>query len=171
MSKGKALIRAVNRSGTDTRKTRPAERAGGRLAEPVLCDRCGAVFARRVWRHPHRVTTALLERATWRRCPACAQVGGGVYWGRVVVRGSYLDAHEEAIRRRIANVGAWARATQPQRRLVSVERVGATLEVLTTSQKLAHRIVLELRKAFRGRTQYRWSDDGSLFAVWERAGG
>jgi hypothetical protein len=29
-------------------------------------------------------------------------------------------------------------------------------------------IVRELRKAFRGRTAYKWSDDGSLFAVWER---
>jgi len=39
---------------------------------------------------------------------------------------------------------------------------------LTTSQKLAHRIVRELKKAFRGRASYDWSDDGSLFAVWER---
>jgi hypothetical protein len=43
------------------------------------------------------------------------------------------------------------------------------LDVLTTSQKLAHRIVRELKKLFRGRTTYRWSDDGSLFAVWERS--
>ena len=43
------------------------------------------------------------------------------------------------------------------------------LEVLTTSQKLAHRIVHELRKAFRGRAYYIWSaDDGSLLATWER---
>jgi hypothetical protein len=42
------------------------------------------------------------------------------------------------------------------------------LEVLTTSQKLAHRIVHELRKAFRGRARYAWSADGSLLATWER---
>jgi len=33
---------------------------------------------------------------------------------------------------------------------------------------LQHRIARELKKAFRGRTAYKWSDDGSLFAVWER---
>jgi hypothetical protein len=43
------------------------------------------------------------------------------------------------------------------------------LEVLTTSQKLAHRIVRELTKAFRGKAVYEWSDrDGALFATWER---
>lgn len=42
-------------------------------------------------------------------------------------------------------------------------------EVLTASQKVAHRIVHELKKAFRGRTSYRWSDrDGSLLATWQR---
>jgi hypothetical protein len=39
---------------------------------------------------------------------------------------------------------------------------------LTTSQKLAHRIVHELKKAFRGRATYAWSDDGTLFATWQR---
>ena len=62
-----------------------------------------------------------------------------------------------------------ARFTQPERRLVSAERHGSVLEVLTTSQKLAHRIVHELKKAFRGRARYAWSAaDGSLLATWER---
>jgi hypothetical protein len=42
--------------------------------------------------------------------------------------------------------------------------------VLTTSQKLAHRIVRELNKAFHGHAKYSWSDnDGSLYARWEAA--
>ena len=39
------------------------------------------------------------------------------------------------------------------------------LEVLTTSQKLAHRIVHELKKLLGGKATYAWSDDGSLFAT------
>ena len=55
------------------------------------------------------------------------------------------------------------------RELVSAARSGPLFEVLTTSQKLAHRIVYELRKAFRGRASYGWSaGDGSLLATWER---
>lgn len=38
--------------------------------------------------------------------------------------------------------------------------------LLTTSQKLAHRIAHELEKAFGGRTTYAWLDDGCLEARW-----
>jgi hypothetical protein len=86
----------------------------------------------------------------------------------VIVRGGFALANEAAIRQRIENVSSRAGASQPQRRVVSIERQGEGLEVLTTSQKLAHRIVHELKKTFRGRTRYEWTDDGSLFAVWER---
>ena len=83
--------------------------------------------------------------------------------------GAYAAANEDAIRKRIRNVSSRARFTQPQRRVVSVARSGPVLEGVTTSQKLAHRIVHELRKAFRGRATYAWSaDDGSLLATWER---
>jgi hypothetical protein len=167
MAKGKGLIRAANRSDVMSRKRAPAERTG-RLAEPVVCKRCGALFSARVWRRPQRVSAELLERARWGQCPACKQTGGGEYWGRVLVRGGFALANERVIRQRIRNVVTRAQFTQPERRLVSAERDNAALEVLTTSQKLAHRIVRELKKAFRGRTTYKWSDDGSLFAVWER---
>jgi hypothetical protein len=76
-------------------------------------------------------------------------------------------AEEAVIRRRIQNVAARAGFTQPERQIVSVERRGDVLEVLTTSQKLAHRIVHELKKAFGGRTSHVWSDDRTLFASWQ----
>lgn len=167
MAKGKGLIRAGNRSAAATGKTSRAERATGRLAEPSVCDRCGAIFSGRAWRR-RAVTAALLDRAVWTQCPACKQSRADEYWGRVVVRGAFTRANEAAIRQRIRNTAERAGHTQPERRLVSVERTGDVLEVFTTSQKLAHRIVRELKKAFRGRSAYRWSDDGSLFAVWER---
>jgi hypothetical protein len=50
---------------------------------------------------------------------------------------------------------------------VSVERRGQVVEVLTTSQKLVHRIVHELKKTFGGRTSYVWSDDRTLLATWQ----
>jgi hypothetical protein len=76
-------------------------------------------------------------------------------------------AADDDIRRRIQNVAARAAFTQPERQVVSVERHGEVLEVLTTSQKLAHRIAHELKKAFGGRTSYAWSDDRTLLATWQ----
>lgn len=168
MASGKGLVRALNRRGTRPEKLHPAEAATRRLPEPTMCERCGAVFQRRTWRIDRRPSAAALSRARWRVCPGCKQQEAGEWYGRVRLRGAFVAAHEEELRRRIENVAARARSMQPLRRLVSIDRDGDGLEVLATSQKLAHRIVNELRKAFRGRARYTWADDGTLEAVWER---
>jgi hypothetical protein len=164
--KGKGLIRSAARKGVRSGKTKPSER-GRRPAEPSVCERCGAVFVRRVWRHRDAEKTAVLARAHWVVCPACEQTGNAECFGRVLVRGEAPRVPDDAIRRRIDNVATRAAYTQPERRVVSVERQGDVLEVLTTSQKLAHRIVHELRKLLGGKPIYRWSDDRTLLATLE----
>lgn len=166
---GRGLIRSLVRKGSRSSAKPPVAKLTGTLSEPAVCRRCGSVFARQTWRKPRVVSHEALARATWTTCPACRQAAEETGFGRVVIRGRYAAAHEAEIRRRIRNVALRARFTQPERRLVSADRRGAVLEVITTSQKLAHRIVHELRKAFRGRARYTWSDrDGSLLATWER---
>lgn len=161
MANGKGLIRAGNRSAVSSGKAARPPRTAGRLAQPTVCESCGAVLAGRAWRR-RAVTAALLDRAAWAQCPEC-EVSHAKYCGRVVVSGGFARANQAPIRKRIDNTAA-----HQSRQLVSVEKTGDQLEVLTTSQQLAHRIVRELKKAFRGRTTYHWSDDGSLFARWER---
>lgn len=168
MTNGKGLLRSLNRSGTKTGKAAPAERRTGRIAEPSACEHCGAIFLHRVWRRSGRVAHAVLERAAWTVCPACRQVRAQEGCGRVIVKGTFVRPHEAEIRARLANVAAHAGEKQPERRIVSIERIRGTLDVVTTSQKLAHRLVHELKKAFRGRAAYSWSDDGTLFATWQR---
>ncbi|MBI1815128.1 MAG: hypothetical protein HYR72_09130 [Deltaproteobacteria bacterium] len=169
MPKGKGLIRSLNRQGTRPDKTPRGAVKAAPLADPTVCQRCGAIYAHRTWRRNHKATMALFDRAAWTVCPGCQQVEAGQYFGRVLIRGAYALANETTLRQRIRNVDARARVTQPERRVISVAREGAVLEVLTTSQKLAHRIVHELKKAFRGRAAYHWSDDdGSLIATWQR---
>lgn len=158
-----------NRRGVRDEKGSPAVARAQRRPEPTACDRCGSLYARRTWRVDHAVTTDFLERVTWELCPACSQQRAGIGYGRIVLRGPYVARHDEEIRRRIANVARRAVHTQPQRRLLSVDRDGDRIEVLTTSQKLAHRIVKEIKKAFGGRARYVWSSrDGSLQATWSR---
>jgi hypothetical protein len=58
-----------------------------------------------------------------------------------------------------------AQLTQPERQVVGIRWNGKTLEVLTTSQKLAHRIAREVEKAFGGEARFSWADDdGTLLA-------
>jgi hypothetical protein len=90
------------------------------------------------------------------------------YFGRVSTTRPLNPAQEAAVRRRVRNVEQRARHTQPERRTVRVERTHTGFEILTTSQKLAHRIARELQKAFGGRARFTWTTpERSLEAVWD----
>jgi hypothetical protein len=167
-AKGRPNIRPSQRGVRSDRKP-PVAAKTAKLADPSACDRCGSVYSGRTWRRNRAVTHFTLSRMSWATCPACEQARTLTAYGRILFEGPYVRENEMAFRRRIANVAARAEHTQPQRRVISAEWDGDTLEVLTTSQKLAHRIVAEIKKAFGGRTSYRWSDgDGTLFATWRR---
>jgi hypothetical protein len=164
--KSKQLVRALVRRGSESSKApRVARKAAAPPHEPTICTSCGASFLRRAWRK-RPLSTALLDQATWGSCPACEQIGRCEYYGRVIATVADIP-DRDAIDRRIRNVASRASHTQPERRIVSIDWTGPRLELLTTSQKLAHRVALELAKAFGGRNSFRWSsDDGSLTAVW-----
>ena len=158
-----------DRRGTRNDKTPPVS-AEVAYREPTVCDACGAVYVRKTWRRSRRRRLrALLEEADWARCPGCRQVREGRSYGRVLLKGDWFLGHQDEVRRRVVNVEARARYTQPLRRLVTMGRRGDALEVTTTSQKLAHRVVHELQKAFGGRAAYDWSErDGRLTATLSR---
>ncbi|HUY26521.1 MAG TPA: hypothetical protein VMV27_03790 [Candidatus Binataceae bacterium] len=166
---GKGKIRSLSRRGTRSDKSPPVVRRSRRYTDPSICGKCGSVYTSKTWRERRRLTPELMNRATWSTCPACEQVGKGQYFGRVLLSGQYLLSHLDAIRARITNVERRARFTQPERRVVAKDFDGDTLEVLTSSQKLAHRIAHEIEKAFGGRVSYSWADsDGTLRATWYR---
>jgi len=164
MKPSKALIRSMDRRGSRSDKS-PRVAQKTKFREPSVCDRCGAVYVDKTWRRGPRLEANALNKARWVRCPACAQAETGEYYGRVLIEVGDI-ALREAIDARINNVDKLAQVTQPERRIVSTEWNGNTLEVLTTSQKLAHRIVHEVGKAFGGVPHFSWSHgDGSLFAT------
>lgn len=163
----KGLIRSlVKRGSQDLRKRgRAEEEARGPARDGSVCDRCGAIYGRRTWRRAARRFPA---RPIWTVCPSCSEAKRKEWHGRVLVRGVDDPAERRIIERRIDNVAARASFTRPGRRIVSVEWSESDLEVLTTSQAVAHRIVRELLKLRGGKARYQWdANDGSLFAVWE----
>lgn len=165
-----AITASRDRRGTRSSKEPPVSAKLPDYKEPSVCESCASVYTRRTWRNDRPITHALLEKADWTQCPACKQKRSGIAYGRVIAKGD-LDARRlSAIERRVQNVASRSTFTQSQRDIISMERTGEGLEVLTTSQKLAHRIVHELKKAFGGRARYAWSDgDGSLLATWSAA--
>lgn len=164
----KALIRSLDRRGARSNMSPPVAQKERPPADPSVCDSCGSVYTAKTWRRNRPLPAKLLNAAAWTVCPGCKQARSGEYFGRVLVRGVNALSSLDAIRSRIANVERRAEFTQPERRIVASNWDGSTLEVLTTSQKLAHRIARELQKAFGGRARYTWSDkDGALTAVWQ----
>jgi hypothetical protein len=163
----RGLLRSLNRDAVRNTKGPPVALKTARLHEPTVCARCGAVFLRKTWRHTHALNEEQLEHAEWGFCPACLQVARQEGQGRLLIKGVAVAQSRDAIEQRIQNVAKRASKTQPERRLVSVDGRDGELEVLTTSQKLAHRLAHELKKAFGGRVAYNWSDDGTLLAHWE----
>ncbi len=168
---GKGLIRSLSRRGTRADKTPPVARKTPRLRDPSICELCGSVYSAKRWRCDSHLAREAMERVAWTKCPACTQVSAGAHYGTVEITGPAVAKNLEMIRRRLANVERRARYTQPERRIVSADWDGTRLEVLTTSQKLAHRIARELEKAFGGRARYKWSDrGGTLLATWQSGG-
>lgn len=164
----KGLVRSLDRRGTRSDKS-PAVAQKQKFSDPSICDRCGAVYTGKSWRSGRRLAREVVDKAPWVTCPGCAQAAAGLYHGRVLITIGD-SAILEGVSARISNVEQRAQFTQPERRIVSTNWDGKMLEVLTTSQKLAHRIAREIGKAFAGGAHYSWSDDdGSLLARLEIA--
>jgi hypothetical protein len=162
MSKG--LIRSMDRRGSRSDKSPPVARKQ-KFCDPSICDHCGAVYSAKSWRRGRQLAREVIDKAQWVKCPGCAQAAAGEYHGQVLITVGDGAKHE-AILARIANVDRRAQITQPERQVVATNWNGATLEVLTTSQKLAHRIAVEVEKAFGGGAHFSWSDDdGTLLAT------
>lgn len=165
--KSRGLIRSLNRSYARDDTSPQVVRKTAQPAEPTVCARCGAIYVRKTWSRSHKLTDEMIEQRHWGFCPACQQVSHLEAQGRLIVRGDGVAGQLDLIRSRIDNVVRLAMRQQPERRIVSIDTVDSGLEVLTTSQKLAHRIAHELKKTVRGRASYSWSDDGTLFATVE----
>ena len=165
---GKDRARTMAERRTRSHQT-PVSHGPASSPDLTCCERCGLVFWRKTWRRSRRRTThALLSGAAWGLCPACRQADTGQAFGRVLLMGELSAAQREELVRRVRNVCRRAAFTQPQRRLLDTRSVNGGLEVLTTSQKLAHRVAHEIQKAFGGHVTYAWSDrDGRLLARWE----
>lgn len=164
-----ALITTLQRKRARQDGSPPITRRMQGIEDPAACERCLAVYTLKTWR-PAGVQRRVPAGVQWTLCPACAQVEDQEYFGRVRVVEPLAGEREDEVRRRIYNVERRARATQPERRMVLIGRSAGVLEVLTTSQKLAHRIAKELEKAFGGRAHYVWTEpDGVLDATWDPA--
>lgn len=136
--------------------------------EVAVCKSCRAIFRRRHWFFDEALSRKLaLERDTRVvTCPACQKIRDGYFEGEVTLLPSpFLSQHKEEILNLIRNEEERAKGINPLERIISINEKDGSVVVLTTDEKLSQRIGRELRKAYQGRTEYRWSEDTKVLRV------
>ena len=138
--------------------------------EAGVCPDCHAISRKKRW-YVDEAQYEVLARsgAPRRRCPACRKIADGFPSGVVTLRGRFLRGHRDEILTVARNEERRARGINPLERIMGTRERGDGMEILTTDGKLAQRIGREIRKAFHGTVDYKWSEDESLLRVtWVR---
>ena len=140
--------------------------------ETALCPGCHALFRHRRWFFDEDLYLEVKDRPEVHSltCPACLKKEHGYFEGEVsVLHSPFLNNHREEIMNLIHNEEERAKGVNPLERIVAITEEKNRMIVTTTNERLAQRIGRELNKAYRGRTEYHWSEDTKLLRVtWER---
>lgn len=139
--------------------------------DDTVCSRCDAVVRRQRWSlDPERKALVLSSGPAHEvLCPACRRVTEQVPEGIVTLSGDFWPAHRDEILHHIRNAEVDALGTNPLSSIADIHEVDGTLQVFTTTEKLAQRIGRSLQKAYSGKVQFVWSDGRKLVRVtWER---
>jgi len=137
----------------------------------AVCVECRSVYAGKRWEMQDQAARDLREakRVVETLCPACRKIRDRAPGGIVTLSGEFLAKHEEEIINLINHESKRAMEINPLERLIDIERSDTKIIILTTNEKLAQRIGRALYKAYRGKVEYKWSEDNKLARVnWHR---
>lgn len=142
-----------------------------RINGSAVCIECHAIFQNKRW----SIDEELYRKRSSQRnvksilCPACKKVKDNFPGGILKLKGDFLHEHQGEIINLIKNEEKRARGFNPLERIMNIIKTKKGIEITTTNEKLAQRIGKSLRKAYRGKIEYKWSSDTKLLrAEWER---
>lgn len=136
-----------------------------KLAQPVECPGCGAVFQRGRWRW----TSRHLKSAAREFCQACRRVQDDYPAGIMTLRGGFVLAHLPEILGVARNEEKAEMADHPMHRIMAVEEKRDGIVIKTTDIHLPGRIGRALVRACKGELDLKF-DKGAYFvrADWRR---
>ena len=135
---------------------------------PRVCERCGAVYAKRRWTiagafNGRKLRTVAAPEMTV--CRACRMTAAGQFAGEVRVTGAFVADHAAEVERLIRNEARRAAEDNPLARIVRLDRGPGGLLVRTTTEHLAKRIGHALHKAMQGTVRYCFSHENKFAHV------
>ncbi len=139
-------------------------RVAGKPMQDARCPECGVVFRRGrwTWGRPSKDSIATT-------CPACLRIHDQFPGGYVTLKGPFVDAHRDELRKLVEAREAHEKAEHPLERLMDIgERTGC-LEITTTGNHLARVIGNAVQAAYEGNLRMRYEPGENLVrAVWTR---
>lgn len=135
------------------------------------CRGCGAVYHEKRWviakDAPPEPAGKIVKANVL--CPSCRKKKEKYAEGFLTLRGDFLKEHREEVLRLIRNKEEREAEINPLGRIIEIRDMEDTMEITTTTEKLAQRIGRMLNKAFSGAVEYKWSGDAKIArVVWTR---
>jgi NMD protein affecting ribosome stability and mRNA decay len=141
-----------------------AYRSKGKLAEPTVCPKCGAVYHAGRWQWIDAPADAHAET-----CPACHRIHDNYPAGFVTLKGAFLSAHSEEIKKIIQHHAEHERAEHPLKRIMAIDDEAGMMLVTTTDTHLARGIGEAVHNAYQGELKVEHSTGENLVRVyWQR---
>ena len=139
-------------------------KARGKLREPTVCPRCGAVFHKGRWQWLPRPEGAHSEM-----CPACHRVQDRFPAGYVEIQGDFVSQRRDEVVNLVRHIEDKAKSEHPLQRIMDIVEQDRGLMVTTTDIHLAHGIGEALRHAYPGKLQSHYNPEEKLLRVhWAR---
>jgi hypothetical protein len=128
--------------------------------EGTFCPQCGAVFQRGRWDWAAKPLAAHEQT-----CPACRRIADKLPAGLLTLNGLLIAQRRQELVSLARHEETAEKAEHPLNRIMSIEDDGERILISTTDIHLPHRIGEAIRRAFRGRCETNFDENGYFVRV------
>ncbi len=132
----------------------------GKLHEPSVCPRCGAVFHEGRWQWIPQPLNAIKQP-----CPACMRIQHNYPAGFITLSGSFFVQHRDEVLHVAYNQEKREREEHPLKRIMGTEEKDGMVIVTTTDIHLARTIGEAIHHAYQGELAFHYNPEQNLLRV------
>jgi hypothetical protein len=132
--------------------------------EPCVCPQCGAVFREGRWHWSSRPADAHEEL-----CQACHRINDRYPAGILTLSGPFVEQHRAEMIRLARHQEQTEKQDHPLNRIIDIEETPERIVINTTDIHLPRRIAEAQKRAYRGKVDFHYDEDGYFVRInWHR---